>query len=83
MALSLDDLIGVCPNCGGTGQQPEETGQNSSSYGSKTSSFGANGGFDRCRQCVGTGRWGITETGRAFGKFIEVFQILKKAGLDG
>jgi hypothetical protein len=78
MNLTLDDLIGKCPDCAGTGEQP----QRGVSAGGNT--FGQRpvqvfGDF-RCNRCMGEGRWGLTETGRTLVKFLDVVSKLKEYG---
>lgn len=85
MSITMDDLIGVCPDCSGTGKRPEEnrSGGGGNSYGRRTITFALGNSPEDCPRCVGTGRWGLTETGRTLGKFVGIFQKLTERGLDG
>ena len=62
MDLTIDDLIGTCDGCGGTGKKP--------SPGLHPRDVRA----EDCRKCRGTGRWGLTDAGRAVAELFTVFQ---------
>jgi DnaJ-class molecular chaperone len=84
MSLTMDDLIGTCPNCAGTGKRQEENrSSGGSSYGRRTVTYALGTNPEDCHRCAGTGRWGLTETGRAIGQFVDIFQKLKERNLDG
>jgi DnaJ-class molecular chaperone len=85
MSLTMDDLIGTCPDCGGTGKRPEENKASGggNSYGFRTVTYALGTNAEDCARCAGTGRWGLTEAGRTVGKFVGIFQKLKERGLDG
>ena len=84
MALTLDDLIGVCPDCSGTGkrstQKPAGGGR---SYGRQTITYPLGMNEDDCPRCAGTGRWGLTDSGRAILEFMKAAGKLKERGLLG
>lgn len=70
MDLKLDDLIGKCDACGGTGKKPPSV-QRGRQIVTYTGSMNA----DECAKCQGTGRWGLTSAGQAVA---ELFTILQK-----
>lgn len=78
MSLTMDDLIGVCPNCSGTGKKPQE-----STGGRQTVTYIAGADANDCGRCAGKGRWGLTDTGKTIGEFLDIYKELKKRGLDG
>jgi DnaJ-class molecular chaperone len=80
-SLTLDDLIKECPDCGGTGKKPEgkSTGRGRS-FGQQTSTYAVVSNPENCVRCIGTGRWELTDTGKAVGEFISIFKKLKESG---
>jgi hypothetical protein len=77
MSLTIDDLIQKCPSCGGLGQDPQRTsGSNTSGYGQQVVYYGDTS----CNQCMGVGRWGLTETGKVLVKFAGITEKLKQYG---
>jgi DnaJ-class molecular chaperone len=84
VALTMDDLIGPCPDCAGTGKKAQETRSGGgNSFGRRTTTYALGTNPEDCSRCVGTGRWGLTDEGRVIGKFISIYQKLKERGLDG
>lgn len=84
MSLMMDDLIGTCPDCAGTGKRrEEERSGGGNSYVRRTITYPLGANREECVRCAGTGRWGLTETGRTIGQFVGIFQKLKGRGLDG
>lgn len=83
--LTMDDLIGECPDCKGTGKRPQESsgGSGGSFGGRRTVTYALGTNPEDCGRCLGTGRWGLTEAGRTVGEFINIYQKLKARGLDG
>lgn len=85
MDLTLDDLIKTCDVCGGSGRKPEEPGRSAGggrSYGwTHTTITPLSGGPEECHKCAGTGRHGLTETGKALAEFIEIAPKLRARGL--
>jgi hypothetical protein len=82
MSLTMDDLIGVCANCAGTGKRPQESNSSGGGF-RRTITYPLGGNPEECVRCAGTGRWGLTETGRVIGEFAGIYQKLKGRGLDG
>lgn len=70
--ITLDDLIGTCPKCGGSGKPQAEPPVRSGggSYGRQVVRF--TGEPDTCGMCAGTGRRGLTDTGKAVAQFIAI-----------
>lgn len=74
--LTLDDLIGKCETCGGTGENPfVQKRAGSHSYGRQVWSGATDLDPVDCSKCLGTGRRGLTTTGRAV---VELFTIFRK-----
>ncbi len=81
MNLTLDDLIGKCPSCDGSGKKPQApAGGGGGSYGRRIVYAGTGHNPEECGQCAGTGRRGLTETGRAVFEFMEAARKLKERG---
>lgn len=85
MSLTMDDLIGTCPDCAGTGKRLVEnrSGASGSSYGRRTTTYIAGSNPEDCKRCAREGRWGLTESGKIIGEFVGIYQKLKERGLDG
>src|SRR5258705_6647185 len=79
MTLTMDDLIGVCGECNGTGARIEESRPNGGTVAGRRIVYLGSDGPDKCGKCAGTGRAGVTETGKVIGEFAEIYQALKKS----
>lgn len=77
MSLTLDDLVGRCDDCGGTGKKPAEESGSGSSYGRRVVRYTMNSNPDECGRCAGTGRRGLTETGHAIVQLLGVVDDYK------
>jgi DnaJ-class molecular chaperone len=73
MSLSVEDLIGVCERCGGSGNPYKRHREGSPDYGQKTEPVSNS---EMCLDCNGTGK-GITESGKAI---LELLKLLKEQG---
>lgn len=71
MNLTLDDLIGKCDECGGTGKRRPPGGRG----GRQSITYTLDVRAEDCSKCRGTGRWGLTDAGRAVA---ELFTVLQK-----
>ena len=80
----MDDLIGVCTGCDGTGKRTEsETRKTGSGFGRQTVTYRIGDQPEDCPKCVGTGRWGLTETGKVVHDFMVLAEKLATRGLNG
>lgn len=80
ISLTLDDLIDVCPECSGTGQKPQQESGGGGSYAPRVVAVY---GDNKCNRCMGTGRWGLTEGGKALVEFTKIVEQLKNYGRLG
>lgn len=81
MELSLDDLIGKCDICGGTGKKPQELLPGGGSFGRRVITSAPLGADpEDCGGCAGSGRRGLTDAGRAVLDFLDAAQKLKGRG---
>lgn len=74
MSLSLDDLIEVYAQCGGSGNPYKRHLKGSPDYGRQTEPVSTS---EMCLGCHGTGRGKVTETGEAI---LEFLRLLKEQG---
>jgi hypothetical protein len=74
MSLSLDDLIRVCEQCGGSGNPYKRHRKDSPDYGRQMEPVSNS---EMCLGCHGTGRDKVTETGEAI---LEFLRLLKEQG---
>lgn len=83
--LTLDDLIGKCETCDGTGENPfvqKRTGGHS--YGRQVWSGPLELNPVDCSKCLGTGPHGLTATGHAVAELFTIFRKFEeKNRLDG
>ena len=83
MDLTLDDLVGKCDDCGGTGKKPQEPGHAGGGrpFGRRVvTSFALGSDPEDCGRCVGTGRRGLTATGRAVVDLLTVINSYNAKG---
>ncbi len=74
--MTLDDLIGVCGGCSGTGKKPQQdTSGGGGGFGRRSTTFALGLSPEECGPCLGTGRRGLTETGRAL---VELLRVIRK-----
>ena len=67
-SLTLDDLIKKCPDCGGTGKKPEEKSIGGGrSFVQQITIYAQGSNTENCVRCIGTGRWKLTDPGKAVG----------------
>ncbi len=82
MDLTLDDLIGKCDACGGTGKRLREPeGESGGTYGRRVvTSYPLGFSPEECVGCAGTGRRRLTATGRAI---VDLFTVVNGYNAKG
>lgn len=82
--LTLDDLIGECDTCGGSGDDPHvRNREGNRPYGERAWSDSTSYHPGDCTKCLGTGRRGLTDAGHAVTELFIIFRKFERRNMLG